>query len=368
MRAVIAADGSYDRDQYRVAALGAGLDCQANDCVPVAELPERLKREPVADLVLVGLAGDAALTAIAQVAAVARVVPVAVGPVRDAELVRRATDAGARRYLDEDQLPEQLAEALESLGREGVVNLRRGKVIAVTSALPGSGVTTIAGGLAFALAAEKVGTVGLAEPGTGVPQLALNLNLKPTHGLNELVRLTQRADASMVKGAAVDHPSGVSVIAYPPETLAPEPVGADQAHRLFPVLRAAYDWVVLDLGHGMTDGNEVFLSRADRVIVVTRQDVPAVRLTRKFLKAVAVTPDDRLILLANRYGQAGHLAWKVVEESLNRPVREWVPDDPAGVNAAVAAGQPLAARGSSVHKCLVKLARGLVGELKAARR
>jgi pilus assembly protein CpaE len=372
MRAVITAERATERERFRVAALGVGLECRATDCVGLNDLQTRLSREPAADLVLVGLSDppDPSLTAVGYAATVARTVAVAVGPVADAALIQRASSAGARRYLDQNRLQPQLSEALDSLSREGAVTLRRGKVLAVTSAQPGAGVTTVATGLAFALAAQKVGSVVLGELGTGVPELALSLNLTPANGLDQLIRLSERVDATMCRSTAVDHAAGVAVLAYPPETLQPEPLRADQARPLLTVLRATYDWVVMDLGHGMNDGNADLISQADRVVVVTRQDVPAIRLTRRYIKSLAVQPADRLMLLANRYGQAGLLAWKKVEEALKSTVVEWVPDDPAGVNAALTAGEPLAvaSRGSGVNKSMGKLVRTLTGSLSVGNR
>jgi pilus assembly protein CpaE len=220
------------------------------------------------------------------------------------------------------------------------------------------------------VAEEKVGAVALAEVGTGVPELALALNVTPANGLDQFLGLSEEADAKMARAAAVEHKSGVAVLAYKPETLAPRPVTAGEARRVLTVLRAAFDWVVLDLGHGVGGGNAEFVAQADRVVAVTRQDVPAIRLTRKFLGTLAVAPVDRLVLVANRYGQAGLLAWKKVEEGLRVAVKEWIPDDPAGVNAALTAGDPLAmaARGSGVVKSARTLARELTKQLAAPRR
>lgn len=372
MRVIVAADRPTDREKCRVAALAAGLECEAGDCGDTAQLDGRLSRQPAAEVVLVALGDEpeAGLAALGRAAAVAGTLAVAVGRLDDPELIQRAIGAGARRYLDVDRLSEQLPVAVDTLGKEGVVDLRRGKVIAVVSAQPGSGVTTIATALAFAVAEEKVGSVALAEAGTGIPELALDLNVTPANGLDQFIGLSEEADAKMARAAAVDHKGGVAVLAYKAETLAPRPVQATEARRLLTVLRAAFDWVVLDLGHGADAGNAEFVAQADRVVAVTRQDVPAVRLTRRFLGRLTVAPADRLVLVANRYGQAGLLAWKKVEEGLRVPVKEWIPDDPAGVNAALTAGEPLAtaARGSGVMKSARTLARELTKQLAAPRR
>jgi pilus assembly protein CpaE len=371
MRVIVAADRPADRERCRVAALAAGLTCERGDCGDTAQLAARLAREPAAQVVLVGLGDspDSGLAALAQAAAVADTVAVAVGRTDDADLIQRAITAGARRYLDADRLTDQLPVALTGLGREGAVALKRGKLIAVVSAQPGSGVTTVATAVAFALAEEKAGAVALAEVGTGVPELALDLNLTVVNSLEQFVERSEDADAGMARAAAVEHKGGVWVLAYKAETLRPAAVSAADAGRLLTVLRAGFDWTVLDLGHGADGGNAEFIAQADRVIVVTRQDVPAIRLTRKLVGKLGVAPAERLLLVANRYGQAGHLAWKKVEEGLKVPVKEWIPDDPAGVNAALAAGEPLttAARGSGVVKSARTLAKQLAKQLATKR-
>lgn len=371
MRVIVAADRPADREKCRIATLAAGFQCDQADCGETGQLAARLAREPVAQVVLVALGDDldAGLTALGQAAAVADAVAVAVGPMDDAGLIQRAMAAGARRYLDIDRLPEQLPPALSTLGKEGAVSLKRGKVIAVVSAQPGSGVTTVSTALAFALAEEKAGSVALAELGTGVPELALTLNVTPTNTLDEFIGRSEDADAGMARSAATDHKGGVSVLAYKAETLAPRAVSADDARRLVTVLRTAFDWVVLDLGHGHAGGNGEFIAHADRVVVVTRQDVPAIRLTRRMLGKLGIAPVDRLVLVANRYGQAGHLGWKKLEEAVRVSVKEWIPDDPAGVNAALAAGEPMtvAARGSGVVKSARTLAREMCKQLAARR-
>jgi pilus assembly protein CpaE len=369
---LVAADSPNDREQFRIAALAAGLECDKSDCGEMSQLAARMAREPIGRVVLVALgdAPEAGLAALSRVSAVADTVAVAVGPMADPELIARAMTAGARRYLDGDRLAEQLPVAITTLGNEGSVALQRGKVVAVVSAQPGSGVTTIATALAFTLAEEKAGSVALAELGTGVPELALTLNVTPANSLADFIGLSQEADGKMARAAAVEHKGGVAVLAYKAETLAPRAVAAAEARRLVTVLRSAFDWVVLDLGHGADAGNGEFIAHADRVVVVTRQDVPAVRLTRRMVGRLALAPADRLVLVANRYGQAGHMAWKKVEEALKVPVKEWIPDDPAGVNAALTDGQPLtaAARGSGVVKSARSLAKEMAKQLAVARK
>lgn len=360
MRVLVAGERAQDREQYRLTARGVGLECAAADAVPLAGIRSRLAREPAVHLVLVATEPDPAAAAVAIKEAaqagnrVAAVVPA--GDLGAEDLARRA---GAADVWPADRLKEGL---LSSAGEgRAAGEYRRGRVVAVTAAYPGAGVTTVASGLAFGLAGQ--GSVLLSELGSGAPELALALDVAVSHSLAELVRARERMDVSMVRRAAVAHPAGVDVLAYQPELLAAEPLTADVARDFEILLRTAYDWVVLDTGHPRGDGTGQLLKLADAVVVVTRLDAPSLRRTRQYLRALADdgVPAGRVDVAANRYGQAGLVPWRKAEEALKVSVKAWLPDDPKLVNQALTDGRPLAQAGprAGLTRELGKLAAAL---------
>ena len=257
----------------------------------------------------------------------------------------------------------------EGIRRDGRRPEHRGRVIAVTAAQSGVGVTTISSGIAFGLAGKA--SVILAELGSGVPELALDLNVSPKHSLSELIRASDRMDPSMVRDAAVKHEAGVDILAYMPETLAPEPIGAETARDFQILLRNIFNWVVLDAGprHGLE--NEELIRHADSVVVVTRLDPASLRLTRKYVHTLVTNgvSANNLVLVANRFGQSGLVPWQKAEEVLKSKVEVWLPDDPRSVNGALTSGRPLvqAARWSKLTRELNKLATEIRTRLTAAK-
>jgi pilus assembly protein CpaE len=371
MRVLLAGDHSTDRDQGRRAALRIGLDCTSADCVSLADMRLRLAREPAADIVIVFLDPnlDAALHAIKWAADQTRQPIYAVTTSDDVVAGESAKAAGATEVWKLDDLRDGLLASSEGLRREGRTPERRGRVIAVTAAQPGVGVTTISTGVAFGLTGRE--SVVLAELGTGVPELALDLNLAPKHSLAELIRAADRMDASMIRNTAVKHEAGVDVLAYVPETLVAEPVGEEVARDFQILLRNLYDWVILDAGprHGME--NEELIRHADAVVVVARLDPASLRLTRKYINTLVtngVAAND-LLVVTNRYGQAGQVPWGKVEEVLRAKVHTWLPDDPRSTNRALTAGQPLTqvARWSKLTRELNRLASELRTRLTPVR-
>lgn len=345
MRVLLAAERQQEREHGRRAALHLGLDCAASDCVALSDLRVRLVRQPPGDLIVVYLDGDtaAALRAVRQAAEQTQQPIYAVTRYQhDAEVVEAARSAGATDVWPFDQVRDRLLEAVEELRRSGRVPEVRGRLISVTAAVGGAGCTTVATGLAFTLA-ERDEHVVLAELGVRVPELALALDLQPKHSLAELILAGERMDGSMVRSTAVRHPDGVDVLAYFPETLSAELLTPEHVRDFQVILRNLYRWIVLDAGpqHGLAA--EEILRAADLVIVVTRLDPPGLRLTRKYVRTLIENglAAESVVVIANRYGQAGQVPWQKAEEALQRKVEAWLPDDPRAVNNALIAGRPV---------------------------
>lgn len=363
MRVLIAGDRQSDRDQSRRAALRLGLECTATDCVPLADLRLRLAREPAVHLVVVCVDPDPAQAARAIKSAAGQTrQPIFAVTTNDEASVRESIEqAGATAVWTLNNARDGLLKATEELRRNGTLNERRGRLIAVTGALPGSGVTTIATGLAFALAGKS--PVALAELSPGTPELALDLELTSRHSLADLIQAGDRLDASMIREAAAHHQAGVDVLAYAPETLTPEVLTAEVARDFQILLRVLYEWVVVDAGHLRPLEQDEVVRHADLVVLVARLDPPSLRLTRRYLQALVNLGmrADQLLVVVNRYGQSGQVAWRKAEEVLKAPVASWLPDDPKAVNRALVDGQPLVqvARGSKLTRELTRLATEL---------
>jgi pilus assembly protein CpaE len=341
MRSVIAAEAPDVRDTCRQAVLGCGLDCAAADCVPFGKLPRRLAHDST-DLVLVVLDPQGEGLALVPQAAEMTTAPVlAVGP-DDSVCISQALRAGARAYLDQRDFRAQLLEVLESFQQAGTLNPSWGRTLVVIGATPGSGVTTVAANLAFALADKHPGQTVLAELDDGVPGLALNLDLKPRYSVADLGALWEIMDAIVLRQVLVET-SGLSILAYRPDTLQGEALSPPAVRQTMALLRSLFSYVVVDLGHVLEPAQLAALALADKVVVVLRLDVPSIRLTRQFLRRLEGEgiSTERVRLLANRHGQSGQISRRQAEQALGSHIPEWVPEDPATVNGAMNKGLPL---------------------------
>ncbi len=371
MRAVVATEIGPLGPQLRLVLLGTGLECGAADCVSFAELSARLE-QPDADLILIVVEPFGPALTTLQAAAVRTRAPVlAVGPAFNSHHIALTLQSGAQAYLDLSRVREDLLRALKTLHLSGAVHHPQGKTFAVLGASPGAGVTTVAASLAFALAEHHPNRVALAELGPGVPELALNLDLKLRHSVTDLAIHWDRMDASMVRKSMVQHPAGLMILAHHPETPHAPVLERPAMHQIVSLLRAMFGYTVLELGHSLDGSRLEAINLAEDVVVVLRLDVPGLRLTRQLLRQLAEldVPRDKLRLLANRHGQKQQIARKQAEDVLGLPIRDLIPDDPATVNESVNHGTPLVrlARRAAITRCFDILAVELNGEPEPTR-
>ena len=369
MQTVISCEKQADLAPLRQMMLNCGVECGAEDVVLLDGLLPRLNRGGT-ELLIVTL-GSQPLKTVQLLRQIHEKNPVPfliLGPGDDAQLILQTMQAGARDYIDlnTDRLKQRLAEAIEKLRRSGVIEMRRGRSIMVASALPGSGVTTTASGLAFALATRHPNQVLLAELDTGVPELALDLDLTPRGSVGQLLRDWQRIDASAVRQAVVEHPMGVHILADKTST-GTSTAASEAGSQFVALVRTMYDYAVYDVGHGLQSAlSQQAVRAADRLLVVIRLDVPSLRLTRELLNRIADlgVAKETLTLVVNRYGQSRQLDWKKAEDALGSKIDAWLPDDPATVNQALNMGQPLMQMSSwaKINRGLSKLATQLNGQ------
>jgi pilus assembly protein CpaE len=131
-------------------------------------------------------------------------------------------------------------------------------------------------------------------------------------------------------------------------------------------LRPLYDHVVVD---GLRDFGDVSLAAldvADRILLVTTQEVPAVRSAQRCAEIFRKLGYDRkqVRLVVNRYQKGSAITRQVIEETVGMPVSAVVGNDFQAVSRAVNAGALVwdEARRSPVARDLEALAAGIAPE------
>jgi pilus assembly protein CpaE len=219
-----------------------------------------------------------------------------------------------------------------------------GRLVAVTSAKGGSGVSTITAALAVALAAPGERSVVAIDLDLEYGDLPMLLDVPHAAGVDELIAaLALGGEAVAPEDHLARHHSGLRVLGSPRTPVDALKVDEAGITHLFSRLRALHDLLVVDVPPGFGDPALVALTRADRIVVVVVPEVTALVRTVTLLGILRSldVPDERLLFVFNRTVDSVALPRDRVERFLERPLLIDLPHDLGLLHRATTAGKPV---------------------------
>lgn len=300
-----------------------------------------------------------ALSRLGEIRVLSKASVLAVGPATDSKLVLHALRSGADDFLEEKELDQELRSSLARLRSHIQAPEELGFALAVLSPSGGGGGSTIAANLATLLAKtfQRVLLLDL-KPLNG--DAAALFNLKPVYTLSDLCRNISQIDKMMFERALLWHDSGVRILSGPRTPSEARQVNPEAVHQLMFLARVLFPYTVLDVDHTYQEEQLRALRDADRILIVFQPDFNSVRHVRQAFDILQEQGigRERLLLVANRCGQAKELPQSAMEEALGVPIQHFLPDDPKTMNQANNAGVPavLELPSAKVCKSLVALA------------
>ena len=282
----------------------------------------------------------------------------------DQNYMRRAMLAGARDFLTKPPMPDELVAAIRRAGKmaheerakssqvlvatparggraaAGAVAL--GKIIMVYSPKGGTGCTTLAVNLAVALCNEETPVV-IVDANLQFGDVAIFLNQQ---GKNNILDLTPRADEldpDIVEEVMIKHASsGVHLLASPSRPEYGEKVNADQFAKLLRYLRQLYAYIIVDTSSYLNDITLSVMDIADSVVLVTTQDIPAIKNDRLFLDLLYSLniSIEKVVLIMNKFDKRIAILPEKVGENLKKEVLAVIPLDERTVIPSVNRGVP----------------------------
>ena len=109
---------------------------------------------------------------------------------------------------------------------------------------------------------------------------AFQLGLRPKLSVADLLDAAGRLDGALARSAAVQHPSGLNVIAAPPQMLPLEALQSDQLIEIVDRCESEFGTVLLDLPANWTNWSLSLLARSDLVLLVVDPSLPSLHRAR----------------------------------------------------------------------------------------
>jgi len=310
----------------------------------------------------------------------------------DQNYMRRAMLAGARDFLTKPPMGDELISAIRRAGEmaknekskaarvqvapvQGIAGPMagfggpRGKIVTVYSPKGGTGCTTLAVNLALALNNADT-KVALVDGNLQFGDVAVFVNEQGKNTVLDLAPRADELDADVVEEVMLKHStSGLNILAAPSRPEYAEKVSSSQFAKTLEFLTQLYAYVVVDTSPTLTDVTLATIDVSDVIILVTTQDIPAIKNCRLFLDLLQNLgiKRDRIMFIMNRFDKKVNITPDRVADNLKQEVVLAIPTDEATAVKAVNRGVPfvLDSKNQPVARGVFALAENLKTKIAA---
>jgi pilus assembly protein CpaE len=283
----------------------------------------------------------------------------------DQNYMRRAMLVGARDFLTKPPMGDELISAIRRAGEMaqaekakaarvqaiplvGVPGVAasyggpKGKIVVVYSPKGGTGCTTLAVNMALALNSPET-RVALVDGNLQFGDVAVFVNEQGKNTVLDLAPRADELDAEIVEEVMVKHSaSGLHILAAPTRPEYAEKVSSAQFSKMLEFLTNLYAFVIVDTAPALSDLTLATIDVSDLIVLITTQDIPAIKNSRLFLDLLNSLGirRDRVMFVMNRFDKKVNITPERVAENLKQEVALVIPADEATAVKAVNRGVP----------------------------
>jgi pilus assembly protein CpaE len=304
-------------------------------------------RNGIADLLLVACAGysDRALLLLD---AVSRQNPdlnvMVLGHGSPNGFLRRAFEAGADDIVMLPATSEQVRFEVHKLlarkqGADVPASIEGSRLVCILGPKGGTGKTLTSTNLSVCLA-QRGERVALIDLDLQFGDVALCLGLPPERTVYDLAQSPGALDFDKLQAFLAVHSSGVHTLIAPRRPDQASAVGAELLREIYSILRANFDWVVVDTPPGFTAEVITSIDNSTEIVMVGMLDSLSLKNTKLGLETLELMKYDpeRIFLLLNRAHSRVGISQSDVEAVLGRTPDVFIPSDreiPRTVNEGI---------------------------------
>lgn len=295
--------------------------------------------------------------------------------------VRSLVRAGAHDVvplpLDIADLETSLAPIREDLAKQDqTARSGAAKVVSIIKSVGGVGATALMTqlGIRFAQNEAKAGREAcLVDLDVQFGDAAFQLGLRPTLSLADLIEAGARLDGDLLRATTTEHPSGLKVIASPPDMMPLEALSSEQLIDIVEQAAREFGTVFVDLPTNWTNWSLSVLARSDLVLLVTEMSISSLHRAKRQLDLIREQEleDLEVRIVVNRFekGLLKTIRPTDVREALGRDIGYTIANDQTVMRSAIDRGVPIAEikRKSAVGSDIDTLEAGIAATLGLAR-
>lgn len=294
------------------------------------------------------------------------------------EMLKACMEAGIRDYLPRPLQAQDIRNILEkhrlALTVDSETGDQSGRIVTVFSNKGGLGKTTIAVNLALSLSEAIKRPVVLVDLNLQLGDVTTFLDIEPKQTIVDIARNIGRVDQAYLEGSLAQYTcpangATVYVLADPLHVEDAEELTADQINAVLTVLKASFEYVVVDTTTSFDNKTLVSLDLADEILLVSMMNLPSIRSSQRLLglfERLGYEP-HKIKLVLNRYVPDEEITVEDVEETLEHPIFWKIPNNYHVVMTAINRGIPIAMVEASkgIEKNFQDLAHQLSGVVRA---
>jgi pilus assembly protein CpaE len=273
----------------------------------------------------------------------------------DGQSILQALRSGAREFLTQPVVLEELLVALQRLQQKrisrdgtqsnGIVKAES-QMVVILGSRGGVGCTSLAVNMGCTLAQDKNNNAALIDLDLALGDADVTLDLMPVYTLADVAMNIDRLDMTFLKRSLSQHATGLSLLSHPVQMADVGLIHEDHLQRVFGLLRASYTHLIVDVSKRFTPMDMTALRMANVILLVAQLELSSLRNVVRVMMALGAEEGlcDKVQVVLNRVGCDffdGAISLKKAEETIGKPVYWQIPNEPRVMMSSRNAGVPL---------------------------